>query len=50
VKKVPQDRLVDELFMAIGAWLERGGRVGEHGGPARPDGPGPGDSHRGETV
>jgi (E)-4-hydroxy-3-methylbut-2-enyl-diphosphate synthase len=25
VKKVPQDRLVEELFAIIGAWLERGG-------------------------
>jgi (E)-4-hydroxy-3-methylbut-2-enyl-diphosphate synthase len=26
IKKVPQDRLVDELFAEIHAWLERGGR------------------------
>ncbi len=50
VKKVAQEHLVDELFMAIGAWLERGGRVGEHGRPARSAGRGPADSHRGETV
>ena len=26
IKKVPQDRLVDELFAEIHAWLEREGR------------------------